>query len=155
METLDRVQAAFPGVTSPGGRSRCSPPANDAGCEPAIDALKAKAAASGEGYGALSVDWNAVAHGVRGVTLPLPGNGVDAASTKALLTLRNQLLPATIGRVQRRQLRRHRPDRRRLRLERVDEELDAARVRLRAHVRVPAAAGVVPLARDRSQGAWS
>ena len=41
-----------------------------------------------------------VAHG-RGliVNVPLAGNGSDTASTNALLTLRDQVLPATLGRV--------------------------------------------------------
>jgi uncharacterized membrane protein YdfJ with MMPL/SSD domain len=33
------------------------------------------------------------------LTLPLPGNGTDGTSTRALLTLRNQLLPTTIGKL--------------------------------------------------------
>ena len=39
------------------------------------------------------------AHTVARITLPLPGNGTDGKSTQALLTLRNQLLPATIGKL--------------------------------------------------------
>ena len=33
------------------------------------------------------------------IALPLPGNGTDGVSTRALLTLRGQLLPATIGKL--------------------------------------------------------
>jgi putative drug exporter of the RND superfamily len=33
------------------------------------------------------------------ITVPLPGNGTDGTSTKALLTLRGQLLPASIGKL--------------------------------------------------------
>jgi RND superfamily putative drug exporter len=99
VETLDRVQSAFPGVTTPAVIAVQSSNANDAGLVAGIEALKARAAASGEGYGALSVETNA-AHTVSRLSLPLPGNGVDAVSTKALLILRNQLLPPTIGAVQ-------------------------------------------------------
>jgi uncharacterized membrane protein YdfJ with MMPL/SSD domain len=97
VETLDRVQAAFPGVTTPAVVAAKSS-ANDPALAHAIAALRTKAAASGVGFGALSVDWNAP-HTVARVTLPLPGNGVDSTSTRALLALRNELLPATIGTV--------------------------------------------------------
>jgi uncharacterized membrane protein YdfJ with MMPL/SSD domain len=33
------------------------------------------------------------------ITIPLPGNGTDGTSTRALLTLRGQLLPASLGRL--------------------------------------------------------
>ena len=39
------------------------------------------------------------AHTVGRIALPLPGNGTDGVSTRALLTLRGQLLPATIGKL--------------------------------------------------------
>jgi len=38
-------------------------------------------------------------HTVGRITVPLPGSGTDGTSTKALLTLRGQLLPASIGRL--------------------------------------------------------
>jgi uncharacterized membrane protein YdfJ with MMPL/SSD domain len=46
----------------------------------------------------MSVEQNP-SHTVARITLPLPGSGVDATSNWALLRLRNQLLPATLGRV--------------------------------------------------------
>jgi RND superfamily putative drug exporter len=64
----------------------------------AISGLSAAAVASHLGYGVNSVDTDA-SHTVARVRVPLPGNGVDTTSTNALLTLRNQLLPQTIGRL--------------------------------------------------------
>ena len=64
----------------------------------AVDSLQQAAAASGQGYGAISVDSNA-SHTVARVSIPLPGSGTDGTSNKALLTLRNQLLPTTFGKL--------------------------------------------------------
>ena len=97
IETLDRVQAAFPGQASPAViavKTDTSAPA----FRTAVGGLRAAAASSGQGYGALSLDSNS-ANTVARITIPLPGNGTDTTSTKALLTLRNQLLPTTIGEV--------------------------------------------------------
>jgi putative drug exporter of the RND superfamily len=99
VETFDRVQKAFPGVTSPAVIAVQSSRPNDPGLAAAVEALRVRVAASPERYGAVTVESNA-AHTVSQISLPLPGNGVDSVSTKALLTLRNQLLPPTIGAMQ-------------------------------------------------------
>jgi uncharacterized membrane protein YdfJ with MMPL/SSD domain len=97
VETLDRLQTAFPGQANPAVIA-VNGDTNDPAVRHALTALQAAAVSSRDGYGAISVDTNA-SHTAARVTIPLPGNGVDASSTKALLTLRNQLLPATVGRV--------------------------------------------------------
>jgi RND superfamily putative drug exporter len=97
IEALDRVQAAFPGQSSPAVIAVKTDTAS-AGFRHAVGELQAAAAATHQGYGAISVDSNA-SHTVGRVTIPLPGNGTDATSTRALLTLRGQLLPTTIGKV--------------------------------------------------------
>jgi RND superfamily putative drug exporter len=97
VETLHRLQAAFPGQAQPAViavRTDTNAPA----FRTAVIQLQAAAASSGQHYGAITTDSNQ-SHTVARVTLPLPGNGSDATSTKALLTLRDQLLPATIGKV--------------------------------------------------------
>jgi RND superfamily putative drug exporter len=97
VETLDRVQAAFPGQAQPAVvavRTDTTSPRYKV----AVAELQAAAAATHQGYGAITVDANA-AHTVGRITVPLPGNGTDGTSTKALLTLRGQLLPASIGRL--------------------------------------------------------
>ena len=97
VETLDRVQAAFPGQPTPAViavKTNTGAPSFRA----AVDAFQAAATASHIGYGPISVDTNPT-HTVARITLVLPGNGVDGTSNRALLALRNRLLPATIGKV--------------------------------------------------------
>jgi RND superfamily putative drug exporter len=97
VETLDRVQAAFPGQSQPAVVA-VKTDTGSPSFERAVSQLQAAAAATHQGYGAISVDSNA-SHTVGRLTVPLPGNGTDGTSTRALLTLRGQLLPATIGHV--------------------------------------------------------
>ncbi|MGN6871003.1 MAG: MMPL family transporter [Solirubrobacteraceae bacterium] len=97
VETLDRIQAAYPGDSSPAVvavKTDTSSPA----FRTAIGQLKARATASRVGYGAIHVDTNR-SHTAAQVSVPLPGSGTDARSNGALLTLRNQLLPETFGHV--------------------------------------------------------
>jgi RND superfamily putative drug exporter len=98
LQTVDRVDAAFPQSPSPAqvvvtGRDVTGP-----AMQAAIGALQARAA-SGTAIRE-PVTATAIAQG-RGliIDVPLAGNGGDAASTRALLTLRNQVLPATLGKV--------------------------------------------------------
>ena len=97
VETLDRIQAAYPGDSSPAVvavKTDTSSPA----FRTAIGQLKTRAAASRVGYGAVHVDTNR-SHTAAQVSIPLPGSGTDGKSTAALLTLRNELLPETVGHV--------------------------------------------------------
>lgn len=64
----------------------------------AIEALKTQALASGQAKRPIDVEVNA-SHDVARVTIPLVGNGVDAKSNDALKNLRDNVLPATIGKV--------------------------------------------------------
>jgi RND superfamily putative drug exporter len=98
VETLDRVQAAFPGQAQPAVVAvRTDTTASQ--FKVAVAELRATAAATHQGYGAITVDANA-SHTVGRITVPLPGSGTDGRSTRALLTLRGQLLPASIGKLQ-------------------------------------------------------
>jgi RND superfamily putative drug exporter len=97
VETLDRIQTAFPGESSP-ALVAVKTNTNTPAFHTAVDHLAARTAASGLGYGAVHVDSNR-SHSAAEITIPLPGNGTDGTSTHALLTLRNQLLPATVGHV--------------------------------------------------------
>jgi RND superfamily putative drug exporter len=95
VETLDRLQAAFPGQSQPAlvaVKADTSSPAFRA----AIARLRAAAAATHLGYGAMTVDTNPT-QTVGRITVPLPGSGTDGTSMRALLTLRGQLLPASLG----------------------------------------------------------
>ena len=93
----DRVQAAFPGQALPAVVAVKTDTASPA-FRHAVAELQAAATVSHQGYGAMTVGSNA-AHSVGRITVPLPGNGTDGTSTKALLTLRGQLLPASIGKL--------------------------------------------------------
>ena len=97
IETLDRLQAAFPGQASPAivaVKADTGAPAFRA----AVHGLGAALVASHQGYGAISTDTNP-AHTVARIQIPLPGSGTDSTSTNALLALRGHLLPRTIGKV--------------------------------------------------------
>ena len=95
VETLNRIQSAFPGQASPAvvvARVKT----DSAAFRHQLARLQAAASATGRHYGAVQIDTNS-AHTVARISIPLSGSGVDATSTKELLTLRNQLLPRTIG----------------------------------------------------------
>ncbi len=97
VETINRIQAAFPGQASPAViavKTNTTSPTFKA----ATAQLQSAAAATHQGYGAISVDSNAT-HTVGRIAIPLPGNGTDGVSNHALLTLRGPLLPATIGKI--------------------------------------------------------
>ena len=64
----------------------------------AIADLKRRALASGQMAAPIVVDSNAT-HTVATVEIPLNGDGTDSTSKAALRTLRSDLLPATLGRV--------------------------------------------------------
>ena len=84
------------------------------------------------------------------VSIPLAGTGTDDASVRALETLRDEVIPSTVGAVRRGGG--DRPDRRVRGRERADGGADAAGDRLRARAGVRAPARRVPLGRDRGQG---
>jgi uncharacterized membrane protein YdfJ with MMPL/SSD domain len=97
VETLDRLQAAFPGRSTPTLIAVQADTRSPAFAR-AVSALQARSAASGLGYGAVQTASNG-AHDVAQISIALPGSGTDATSNRALLTLRNRLLPETIGAV--------------------------------------------------------
>jgi len=96
--TMDAIERAFPHAPAPAevvvsGRDVTGPKV-----AAAVDAIRARAAAGGAIHGAVTA--TAVA-GNRAlvVGVPLAGTGSNAASDHALLTLRDQILPATLGKV--------------------------------------------------------
>jgi RND superfamily putative drug exporter len=94
---LDRVEAAFPGRGRPAIVAVTANTASPA-FKAAVAQLKAATASAGQQYGAVEVE-RSLAGNVARISIPLAGSGTDATSTKALLTLRNRLLPETIGHV--------------------------------------------------------
>ncbi len=101
LQTTDQIARAFPQSPSPAqvvvtGQDLTGPAMRDA-----IAALQARAAAGGpRGPIHDPITATPVAAG-RGliVGVPLAGNGGNSVSSDALLTLRDQILPATLGRV--------------------------------------------------------
>jgi uncharacterized membrane protein YdfJ with MMPL/SSD domain len=95
--TIDKIQKAFPGSASPALvaiKANTDSPTTIK----AIDELRTRALASGQMRGPIEVDVNP-SHTVARVTIPLNGSGTDSTSTAALKTLRNQILPATVGKL--------------------------------------------------------
>jgi RND superfamily putative drug exporter len=98
MQTFDRIQAAFPGGPVP---AVVAVQANDV-TSPAVSAaiakLRSDALAGGQVRQPVQVDVSPDKHVAR-IALPLAGNGSDARSDQALTSLRDDLIPATLGQV--------------------------------------------------------
>jgi RND superfamily putative drug exporter len=95
--TIDKIQQAFPGSATPAIvaiKANTDSPATKA----VIAELRSRALASGQMSGPIDVDVNA-AHTTARVAIPLQGNGTDSKSTAALKTLRDDILPATVGKL--------------------------------------------------------
>jgi RND superfamily putative drug exporter len=96
--TYNRIQHAFPQTPSPAQVVVTGTGLAGAPVRSAITALEATASANGPIRRPVTV--NPVAGGrALIVNVTLAGNGTDTASNDALLTLRDRVLPATLGRV--------------------------------------------------------
>ena len=96
VKTLNRIEAAFPGGPLPAyvviqGENVTTPQV-----QTAINTLEQKALATGEIHQPFKVQVND-RHDVAVVSMPLSGKGTDASSYRALDTLRQQVIPATVG----------------------------------------------------------
>jgi len=99
LQTIDRVGQAFPQTPSPAEVVVTGTNATGPGMVGAISALRSRAAADGpRGPIHEPVTVTPLSHGMI-INVPLAGNGGDTASNNALLTLRDQVLPATLGHV--------------------------------------------------------
>ncbi|HEX8005927.1 MAG TPA: MMPL family transporter [Trebonia sp.] len=105
IRTMDAIHQAFPQAPAPAEVVLTGPDVTGPKALAAVDALRSRAAAvkgAGEAGGAIHEPVTAtVIGGGRAlvVGVPLAGNGTDSASDNALLTLRDQILPATLGKV--------------------------------------------------------
>jgi putative drug exporter of the RND superfamily len=98
VHTLDRMSAAFPGRPAPAEVVVTGHDLQSPAMHRALSALEARATPGGPFTEPITV--TSVAGGRALVAqVPLAGNGSDATSTDAMLALRNQALPATVGRV--------------------------------------------------------
>jgi uncharacterized membrane protein YdfJ with MMPL/SSD domain len=95
VETLDRLQDAFPGEASPAVVAvKTNTDSSD--FDNAVVALRVKVSKSTLMHGPVKVDVNS-SHTAASIAVPMNGNGVDKTSEAALKQLRNDFVPATIG----------------------------------------------------------
>jgi RND superfamily putative drug exporter len=98
VDTIQRVQDAFSNGNVAPAIVAVEANTDSPATKQAIAALKVRSLASGQAKKPIDVEVNA-SHDVARVTIPLVGSGVDSTSNNALKTLRNDILPATIGNV--------------------------------------------------------
>jgi uncharacterized membrane protein YdfJ with MMPL/SSD domain len=94
---LDRIESAFPGGATP-ALVAIQANADSPAVKHAVTRLRTEALATGQMTGPTEVDVNADRTVTR-VAIPLRGNGTDSTSLRALHTLRDLVIPATIGKV--------------------------------------------------------
>jgi putative drug exporter of the RND superfamily len=97
VSTTAAIQRAFPQTPSPAEVVVTGPGATGPRVLAAVTALQGRAAAAGPIREPVTV--TSVGGGALVIDVPLAGHGSDSVSDQALLTLRNQILPATLGRV--------------------------------------------------------
>ncbi|HEU4946947.1 MAG TPA: MMPL family transporter [Kribbella sp.] len=96
VKTYNRMQQAFPGTAIPANVVVKAPNVNAPAVREAIDQLEQRALASGRMHDPITVAVNKDAT-VANITVPIDGTGADAASNAALATLRNEVMPETVG----------------------------------------------------------
>jgi putative drug exporter of the RND superfamily len=98
VQTLDQISAAFPGRPAPAEIVITGAGLDRPAVLRSVTALEDQASARGPLREPVTV--TSVAHGRALIVLvPLAGNGSDSVTSAALLTLRDQVLPGTLGRV--------------------------------------------------------
>jgi uncharacterized membrane protein YdfJ with MMPL/SSD domain len=98
MKTYDRLQRAFPGGPTPARVVVAAPDVDAPRVATQLAALRSRALASGQMSQPITLDLNP-RHTVAVLSIPLAGDGRNRASRDALQTLREKLIPATVGRV--------------------------------------------------------
>jgi uncharacterized membrane protein YdfJ with MMPL/SSD domain len=96
VETYVRMQEAFPGSALPANVVVKATDVNAPAAQAAIQELEKRALASGQMYEPITVEVNDDGT-VANITVPMEGDGEDAASRAALATLRSDIVPATLG----------------------------------------------------------
>ena len=96
IETYDRMQQAFPGSALPANVVVQAPSVQTPAMQQAIAELERRALASGQAFEPITVDVNG-AGTVANITVPIAGNGTDAASNASFRMLRNEVVPETVG----------------------------------------------------------
>ena len=98
VHTLDRIQQAFPGRPAPAQVVVTGGNVSSSAMRSEVAALQATASAHGVIHRPVTAQVVGHGHGMV-ISVPLAGNGSDAVSRNALLTLRDRILPGTIGKV--------------------------------------------------------
>jgi uncharacterized membrane protein YdfJ with MMPL/SSD domain len=98
VEPFKRLTAAFPGAPEPAVLAVEADDVTTPAVRDAVADLERKALATGEMNPPIDVETNRDGTVTR-VEIPLAGNGTDDDSTAALATLRDELLPQTLGQV--------------------------------------------------------
>jgi RND superfamily putative drug exporter len=94
--TYDRMQQAFPGSALPANVVVKAQSVHTPAMRVAIEQLERRALASGRAFEPITVDLNKEGT-VANITVPIAGNGTDAASNAAFRMLRNEVVPETVG----------------------------------------------------------
>ncbi len=97
MQSYNRVNDAFPGGATPAVVAIAGDTSSPE-LHAAVADLKQRAVASGQALQPIRVEVAPTGRAMQ-VQIPLVGNGTDSVSNDALRTLREDLLPATLGRV--------------------------------------------------------
>jgi uncharacterized membrane protein YdfJ with MMPL/SSD domain len=98
VKTIDRIETAFPGGAAPAHVVVQAGDVTSAQVQTAIRGLKQRALASGKMHQPFSLQVSNNRR-VADVSIPLSGQGTDAASDRALETLRGEVIPATVGKL--------------------------------------------------------
>src|SRR5207237_10303359 len=96
VKTYDRMQHAFPGTALPAYVVVKAPDVNAPAVRRAIAQLEQKALATGRARGPITTDTNKDGT-IANITVPILGKGTDAQSNASLATLRQDVLPRTVG----------------------------------------------------------
>ena len=96
VQTYNRIQAAFPGSEIPAEVVVRADDVNSPAVQEAIGQLEWRALSSGQMHQPITVEVNEGGT-VATVALPVDGKGTDAASEAALATLRDDIVPTTVG----------------------------------------------------------
>jgi len=98
VQTYESIQRAFPGAQSPAKVVVSARDVTSPRVQQAIGELKQRALASGQMYEPISTEVNSKKT-IETVSIAMQGNGSNGASVKALETLREHVIPSTLGTV--------------------------------------------------------
>jgi RND superfamily putative drug exporter len=98
VKPIERIIDAFPGTPDPAVVAIKADDVNGAPVRAVISDLKGEALATGQMNPPINVDTSRNGTVAR-VEIPLAGTGIDNASTRALRTLREEVLPRTVGKL--------------------------------------------------------